>query len=98
MATKKQYTVYDNGEPIGEYSSLEAAALLNLPCATITSYASSGAKALGRYTFEVSGAITDDPLAIEWDRVRKEILKAGGMLHEESHEPGRAADRIPQFC
>jgi len=98
MATKKLYTVYDNGDPIGEYSSLEAAALLNLPCATITSYASSGAKALGRYTFEVAGSITDDPLAIEWDRARKEILMAGGVDHEESHEPGRAAGRIPQFC
>ena len=76
MATKEQYTVYDNGEPIGDYSSLEAAALLNLPCATITSYASSGAKALGRYTFEVSGSISDDPLAIEWDRVRNKILTA----------------------
>ncbi len=78
MATKKQYTVYDNGDPIGEYSSLEAAALLNLPCATITSYASSGAKALGRYTFEVVGSITDDPLAIEWDRVRNKILTSRG--------------------
>lgn len=77
MATKKQYTVYDNGEPIGEYSSLEAAALLKLPCATITSYASSGAKALGRYTFEVAGTISDDPLTIEWDRVRNKILSAG---------------------
>lgn len=77
MATKKLYTVYDNQNPIGEYSSLEAAALLNLPCATITSYASSGAKALGRYTFEVAGAISDDPLAIEWDKVRNKILTAG---------------------
>ena len=77
MATKKQYTVYDNGEPIGEYSALEAATLLSLPCATITSYASSRTKALGRYTFEVAGTITDDPLAIEWDRVRKVILTAG---------------------
>lgn len=77
MATKKLYTVYDNGDPIGDYSSLEAAALLNLPCATITSYASSGAKALGRYTFEVAGSITDDPLVIEWDRVRNKILTAG---------------------
>lgn len=77
MATKKLYTVYDNGDPIGDYSSLEAAALLNLPCATITSYASSGAKALGRYTFEVAGAIADDPLTIEWDKVRNEILTAG---------------------
>lgn len=77
MATKKLYTIYDNGDPIGDYSSLEAAALLNLPCATITSYASSGAKALGRYTFEVAGSITDDPLALEWDRVRNTILTAG---------------------
>lgn len=64
MATKKLYTVYDNWDPIGDYSSLEAAKLLKLTCATITSYASSGAKALGRYTFEVAGSITDDPLAI----------------------------------
>lgn len=77
MATKKLYTVYDNGDPIGDYSSLEAAKLLNLPCATITSYASSGAKALGRYTFEVAGSITDDPLAVEWDRVRNKILTTG---------------------
>lgn len=77
MATKKLYTIYDSGDPIGDYSSLEAAALLNLPCATITSYASSGAKALGRYTFEVAGSITDDPLAIEWDKVRNKILIAG---------------------
>ena len=54
MATKKLYTIYDDGKLIGEYSSLEVAELLHLPCATISSYASSGAKALGRYTFEVA--------------------------------------------
>lgn len=97
MATKRLYTVYDNGNAIGEYSSMEIATLLNLPCATISSYACSGARALGRYTFDVAGSITDDPLAIEWDRVRKQILKLGGMRHEESHEPSRTANRIPQF-
>lgn len=79
MATKKLYTVYDNGQPIGEYSSKDAAELLRLPCATISAYASSGAKALGRYTFEVYRELefSMDPLFIEWDRVRNEILTAG---------------------
>lgn len=79
MATKKLYTVYDNGKPIGEYSSMEAAELLHLPCATISAYASSGAKALGRYTFEVCRELEfcTDPLFIEWDKVRKGILTAG---------------------
>lgn len=97
MATKRLYTVYDNGNSMGEYSSMEIAKFLNLPCATVSSYACSGARALGRYTFDVAGSITDDPLAIEWDRVRKQILKLGGKRHEESHEPGRTANRIPQF-
>lgn len=97
MATKRLYTVYDNGEPIGEYSSMEIANLLKLPCATVSSYACSGAKALGRYTFDVAGSITDDPLAIEWDRVRKQILTAGGKRHEKSYEPSRTTNRIPQL-
>lgn len=79
MATKKLYTVLNNGKPIGEYSSMEAAALLNLPCATISAYASSGAKALGRYTFEVCRELEfcTDPLFIEWDKVRSKLLTAG---------------------
>ncbi|WP_313074743.1 hypothetical protein [Lacrimispora sp.] len=79
MATKKLYTVFDNGKSIGEYSSMEAAALLNLPCATISAYASSGAKALERYTFEVCSELEfcTDPLYVEWDKVRNEILTAG---------------------
>jgi hypothetical protein len=79
MATKKLYTVYDNGKPIGKYSSMEAAGLLRLPCATISSYASSGAKALGRYTFEVYRELEfcTDPLFVEWDKIRNEILTAG---------------------
>lgn len=55
------------------------AALLNLPCATISAYASSGAKALGRYTFGVCRELEfcTDPLYVEWDKVRNEILTAG---------------------
>jgi len=79
VATKKLYTIYDNGQSIGEYSSLEAAELLHLPCATISSYASSGAKALGRYTFVVASELVfcTDPLFAEWDKVRKQILTTG---------------------
>jgi len=79
VATKKLYTIYDNGKLIGEYSSLEVAELLHLPCATISYYAGSGAKALGRYTFEVARELVfcEDPLFAEWDKVRKQILTTG---------------------
>ncbi len=79
MATKKLHMIYDNERSIEEYSSLEAAEQLHLPCATISSYASSGAKALVRYTFEVVRELVfcTDPLFAEWDKVRKQILTAG---------------------
>lgn len=78
MATKKLYAVYDNGKPIGNYTSDGAAELLKISRRLVSVYASAGTRALGRYTFEVVGPLKEeDPLALEWDRVRKKLLTAG---------------------
>ena len=83
VARRKIYAVYDNGVLLGYYTSKEASARIGMPCATVSAYASSGAKYQGRYTMEVVGVCeTDEEARIttwteEWDQVRQEILTAG---------------------
>lgn len=90
---RKIYTLYDDGCKMGQYSALEASALLKIPCASISSYASSGARAFGRYTFEPMESVEEqDPLAVEWDKVRNEILAAGRCKHGSGN--GRTVSKV----
>lgn len=79
----KMYAVYDNGVLMGRYTGKEISAEIGVPCATISAYASSGAKCRGRYTMKVVGVCDTDEKAWittwteEWDQTRQEILTAG---------------------
>lgn len=83
VARRKIYAVYDNGVLMGRYTGKEISAEIGVPCATVSAYASSGAKYQGRYTMEVVGVCdTDEEAWIttwteEWDQARQEILTAG---------------------
>ena len=52
MAVTKRYAVYCRGELIGEYTAVEAAAMLKRTPGTVRVYASGGNKLYGEYTFE----------------------------------------------
>lgn len=89
MVRRKIYAVYDNGELMGHYTSKEASALIGIPCATVSAYASSGAKSQRRCTMEVVGVCDTDKSvwrtawSDEWDRVRLEKLawlRGGGAV------------------
>lgn len=83
VARRKIYAIYENGVLLGHYTSKEASLKIGVPCATISAYASSGAKCQGRYTMEVVGVCdTDEEAWIDawaeaWNQVRQEILTAG---------------------
>lgn len=93
MARRKIYAVYDNGVLLGHYTSKEASARIGIPCATVSAYASSGAKYRGRYTMECVGLCDTseeewiDAWASEWDQVRQEKLdwlRGGGAVGQEN--------------
>ena len=53
MAVIKRYKIYRRGELIGEYTAVEAAAMLKCTPGTVRTYASYGKALYGEYTFEV---------------------------------------------
>lgn len=53
MTVTKRYAVYCRGELIGEYTAVEAAAILKCTPGTVRVYASYSKALYGEYTFEV---------------------------------------------
>lgn len=90
MAVTKRYKVYCRGKLIGEYTAVDAAAMLKSTPGTVWSYASRGLKLYGKYTFEV---VEPEPMckpgkswtmtreqAAEWDETRQRLLSSGADL------------------
>lgn len=82
MPAMKIYDVFDNGEWIGSYTADAITKLYKVPRRLILAYASSGTKALKRYTFEtVTEAEQGTRLktwAEQWDAARLKLLRVGG--------------------
>lgn len=90
MAVTKRYAVYCHGELIGEYTAVDAAAMLKCTPGTVRSYASRGLKLYGKYTFEVvepepvckagkSWTMTREQ-AVDWEETRQRLLSSGADL------------------
>lgn len=90
MAVTKRYAVYCHGELIGEYTAVEAAAILKCTPGTVRAYASGGNKLYGEYTFEpvVTEPISkaDKPWTMtkaqakDWEETRQRLLSSGADL------------------
>lgn len=81
------YKVYCRGKLIGEYTAVDAAAMLKCTPGTVRCYASRGIKLYGEYTYEV---VVTEPLSKaaklwskcdewskEWERTRQQLLSSG---------------------
>ena len=90
MAVTKRYIVYRRGKLIGEYTAVDAAAMLKCTPGTVRSYASRGLKLYGEYTFEVvepepvckagkSWTMTREQ-AKDWEETRQRLLSSGADL------------------
>ena len=90
MAVTKRYKVYRHGKLIGEYTAVDAAAMLKCTPWTVRSYASGGNKLYGEYTFEViepepvckankSWTMTKEQ-AVDWEETRQRLLSSGADL------------------
>lgn len=90
MAVTKRYIVYRRGKLIGEYTAVDAAAMLKCTPGTVRSYASRGLKLYGEYTFEV---VEPEPMckadkpwtmtreqAADWEETRQWLLSSGADL------------------
>jgi len=89
MATQKIYAVCDDGKWIGSYTSDAAAKLLGIPRGLVSSYASSGVKALKRYTFQVVADANEIPgISWEdrWDLTRLRLLEQGRKRRDRKNE------------
>ena len=51
MSKKKIYTIYDRNKPIGNYTAEEAAEALGITSKNVSTYAKSGYKYKGKYSF-----------------------------------------------
>lgn len=90
MAATKRYAVYCYGELIGEYTAIDAAAMLKCTPGTVRTYASYGKALYGEYTFEViepepickanKPKIMTAEMAVDWDETRQRILSSGADL------------------
>ena len=90
MAVTKRYKVYRHGKLIGEYTAVDAAAMLKCTPGTVRSYASRGNKLYGEYTFEVvepepvckagkSWTMTREQ-AVDWEETRQRLLSSRADL------------------
>ncbi len=90
MAVTKRYKVYRHGKLIGEYTAVDAAAMLKCTPGTVRSYASGGNKLYGEYTFEViepepvckankSWTMTKEQ-AVDWEETRQRLLSSRADL------------------
>lgn len=85
MAATKRYAVYRRGELIGEYTAVDAAAMLKCMPGTIRTYASYGKALYGEYTFEVIEPEmrmekpwpASDEWAAAWEKTRQRFLCSG---------------------
>ena len=85
MAVTKMYEVYRCGKLIGEYTAVDAAAMLKCTPGTVRSYASGGNKLYGEYTFEVVQPVCkankpwtmSKEQAAEWEATRQRLLSSG---------------------
>lgn len=87
MAATKRYKVYRCDKLIGDYTAVDAAAMLKCTPGTVRSYASGGNKLYGEYTFEVvepepvckagkSWTMTREQ-AVDWEETRQRFLQSG---------------------
>lgn len=99
MAATKKYKVYRCGKLIGEYTAVDAAAMLKCTPGTVRSYAGGGNKLYGEYTFEV---IEPEPVykaekpwtmtkaqAVDWEETRQQFLRSGVDLAQIKLAPKR---------
>ena len=85
MAVIKRYAVYCRGELIGEYTAIDAAAMLKCTPGTVRCYASRGIKLYGEYTFEVIEPEmrmekpwpASDEWAAAWEKTRQRFYAVG---------------------
>lgn len=84
MAVIKRYKIYRRGELIGEYTAVEAAAMLKCTPGTVRTYASYGKALYGEYTFEVVEPDSrmekpwpaSDEWAADWEKTRQRFLSS----------------------
>ena len=84
MAVIKRYKIYRRGELIGEYTAVEAAAMLKCAPGTVRTYASYGKALYGEYTFEVVEPDSrmekpwpaSDEWAADWEKTRQRFLSS----------------------
>ena len=84
MAVIKRYKIYRRGELIGEYTAVEAAAMLKCTPGTVRTYASYGKALNGEYTFEVVEPDSrmekpwpaSDEWAADWEKTRQRFLSS----------------------
>ena len=85
MAATKRYAVYRHGELIGEYTAVDAAAMLKCMPGTVRTYASYGKALYGEYTFEAIEPEmrmekpwpASDEWAVDWEETRQRFLCSG---------------------
>lgn len=95
MAVIKRYAVYCRGELIGEYTAIDAAAMLKCTPGTVRCYASRGIKLYGEYTFEVIEPEmrmekpwpASDEWAAAWEKTRQRVLCSGLDLSQIKIRP-----------
>ena len=84
MAVIKRYKIYRRGELIGEYTAVEAAAMLKCTPGTVRTYASYGKALYGEYPFEVVEPDSrmekpwpaSDEWAADWEKTRQRFLSS----------------------
>lgn len=84
MAVIKRYKIYRRGELIGEYTAVEAAAMLKCTPGTVRTYASYGKALYGEYTFDVVEPDSrmekpwpaSDEWAADWEKTRQRFLSS----------------------
>ncbi len=84
MGAVKRYKIYRRGELIGEYTAVEAAAMLKCTPGTVRTYASYGKALYGEYTFEVVEPDSrmekpwpaSDEWAADWEKTRQRFLSS----------------------
>ena len=95
MTVTKRYAVYCRGELIGEYTAVDAAAMLKCTPGTVRTYASYGKALYGEYTFEAVEPDSQmekpwpasDEWAADWEETRQRFLNSGVDLSQIKIRP-----------